>query len=227
MAINPFIQIYRRLSRLEKALHNLVIIGRAVEPDYNAGTIKVDDGAGLKTKPIPWVGQKTKGVTSFDAPMIGQKMIAFNFGGESFAFMGGFSDEGVKNGNDPNVSRTDYADGTYIEYNQNSGNLAINLVSSLNLTVGSTNIRITSGEVLITGADLKLPQNNTHAVNVIAASGITFGAGGSGGSMKGTGNIDIKGSITSTGDQKAGGISQINHTHSGVQSGGSATGKPK
>lgn len=41
------------------------------------------------------------------------------------------------------------------------------------------------------------------------------------------GPLQVNGAITSTGDQTAGGISQINHTHGGVQSGGSNTGKPQ
>lgn len=41
------------------------------------------------------------------------------------------------------------------------------------------------------------------------------------------GNLNINGSVTSTGDMVAGGISQINHKHSDVQSGVSKTGKPE
>ena len=41
------------------------------------------------------------------------------------------------------------------------------------------------------------------------------------------GPVQVNGAITSTGDQTANGISQINHTHGGVESGGSNTGKPE
>ena len=41
------------------------------------------------------------------------------------------------------------------------------------------------------------------------------------------GNYTQDGSHTSTGDQIAGGISQVNHTHIGVQPGGGNTGKPQ
>lgn len=41
------------------------------------------------------------------------------------------------------------------------------------------------------------------------------------------GNLNIDGEVTSTGDMVAGGISQMNHKHSGVQSGPSKTGKPE
>lgn len=41
------------------------------------------------------------------------------------------------------------------------------------------------------------------------------------------GDVKIEGSVTSTGDMTAGGISQINHKHGGVQGGQSKTGKPE
>lgn len=41
------------------------------------------------------------------------------------------------------------------------------------------------------------------------------------------GPFHVNGDITSTGDQTAAGISQVNHTHGGVESGGSSTGKPQ
>jgi phage-related baseplate assembly protein len=41
------------------------------------------------------------------------------------------------------------------------------------------------------------------------------------------GNVNIDGKVTSTGDMVAGGISQINHKHGGVQGGPSKTGKPE
>lgn len=42
-----------------------------------------------------------------------------------------------------------------------------------------------------------------------------------------TGNVQLDGSLTSTGDQVANGISQTNHTHTGVQPGSGDTGKPQ
>lgn len=60
---------------------------------------------------------------------------------------------------------------------------------------------------------IEIKQDET--IVLTAKSGFTF-----------NGDIQVNGSITSTGDQIAGGISQKNHTHGGVQSGGSTTSKP-
>ncbi|PLN25221.1 translation initiation factor IF-2, partial [Klebsiella pneumoniae] len=39
--------------------------------------------------------------------------------------------------------------------------------------------------------------------------------------------LQVNGEITSTGDQLAGGISQIGHIHGGVEPGGGSTGAPQ
>lgn len=51
--------------------------------------------------------------------------------------------------------------------------------------------------------------------------------GGSGATATMNANMQVNGSVTSTGDQTAGGISQMSHVHTGVTSGGSTTGGPQ
>ena len=80
--------------------------------------------------------------------------------------------------------------------------------------------------------------NAGQSVTISAAQGITldapqttvkgnFTATGEKGSDIGmTGTVNLRGSLTSTGDQVAGGISQIKHTHTGVEPGSGNTGGP-
>lgn len=65
-----------------------------------------------------------------------------------------------------------------------------------------------------------LPANGT--VNATALGGFTFN-----GDITHNGDLTQNGNQNVTGDVVAGGISQINHTHKGVQSGPSSTGKPQ
>ena len=51
--------------------------------------------------------------------------------------------------------------------------------------------------------------------------------GGDGATATMNANMQINGSVTSTGDQVAGGISQTGHTHTGVQPGSGSTGTPQ
>lgn len=54
----------------------------------------------------------------------------------------------------------------------------------------------------------------------------TFDMGGAGANATFNANMQINGRVQSTGDQTAGGISQMHHTHTGVQPGGGNTGEP-
>ena len=76
----------------------------------------------------------------------------------------------------------------------------------------------------------KYTVNASEGVNYNTPS---YGLGGEGGcaaaikaNMAIEGDTTQKGNISSTGDQIAGGVSQMGHTHTGVQPGSSTTGKP-
>lgn len=75
-----------------------------------------------------------------------------------------------------------------------------------NISTNSVQIRTDSG-----GSFVELTQSG--AVNITAPV-VTI-----------NGNLKVSGSISSTGDQVASGISQTGHTHGGVKSGGDITGK--
>lgn len=72
----------------------------------------------------------------------------------------------------------------------------------------------------------------TKKYTVTASQGVqyntpVFGLGGDGGCEANiAANIALDGTLHSTGDQVAGGVSQRGHTHEGVQTGGGTTGKP-
>lgn len=80
----------------------------------------------------------------------------------------------------------------------------------------------------------KISNISTSAAQLRADDGAAFVEVAAGGAVTITspqitlnGPVQVNGAITSTGDQTANGISQINHTHGGVESGGSNTGKPQ
>lgn len=87
--------------------------------------------------------------------------------------------------------------------------------------------------------DKDVTVNAGQSVTISAAQGITLDApqttitgnltatGEKGNAISMTGNVQLDGSLTSTGDQVANGISQTNHTHTGVQPGSGDTGKPQ
>lgn len=146
---------------------------------------------------------------------------------DGFAFIGPMSQPNVI----PNIAadvaqlRTD--DGrAYLQLNPT--NHDVDLVTPANVTAKvDGNVSATVGgnvdaQISGTMTGKATAWNITGPVNITGpltvSEGISAGAGGSG-------NISVNGSVTSTGDQIAGGISQVNHTHPDPQGGN--TGKPR
>ncbi|MFM0165772.1 hypothetical protein PQR39_35750 [Paraburkholderia sediminicola] len=106
-----------------------------------------------------------------------------------------------------------------------NGNLTVNTKGNANVTVDGTT-EVTSEGAVTVNASAGTTHNGPLTVNGL----LTFtegmnGSGGSGNTMSLTGNIGVTGAITSTGDQVAGGISQIGHSHTS-ESPGSPTSPP-
>ena len=89
--------------------------------------------------------------------------------------------------------------------------------ADVNLTAGGNLTAKVSGNV-----DLTASQTTIHGPLLV--TGAIVGQGGM--SISGGSGATVTGSLTTTGDVKAGAISLQNHTHSGVQSGDGNTGTP-
>lgn len=85
------------------------------------------------------------------------------------------------------------------------------------------------GKLELKGGKLTISAPNgietTSSVETHNTPALTMGSGGATATMNA--NMTVNGTITSTGDQTAGGISQMSHVHTGVTSGGSTTGGPQ
>lgn len=218
-----------RISELETVLDNLISFGKVAEVDYQKGLVAIDDGAGIKSSLAPWVGNKTQGASEWNPPEVGQPAMMLSAKNQSFMLMGGFSDDTPAHENKATVTRKDWSDGSFMSYDRSSNSAVLNLGKNANITITATDwagdVNIT-GNVSIDGL-LLVTKNTSIGQNLTVGGGIAFGGGAARSTaiLRGIGDIDLKGSITSTGDQKAGSISQINHTHTGDNGGN--TSKPK
>ena len=88
--------------------------------------------------------------------------------------------------------------------------------ASVTLTPGGEITLEAKAQVIIKAPQITLEGNVT-----------TTGAGGGAGTVDMKGDVALEGSLTSTGDQVAVGISTAQHTHTGVQPGGGNTGAPQ
>ncbi len=207
--------------------------------DYNpaSGLYRVADGEGWESGWMPLKVAKAGGDV-FYAPLdIGEQVIVECPAGDlSQGVIAGsfYSEASPPPSASPDKMMMKFKNGTVIEHDRAGDNLDIKLPSggTININanggtswIGDINIK---GNVSIDGL-LLVTKNTSIGQNLTVGGAIAFGTGSGGGSMIGTGNINLTGAITSTGDQVAGKakISQVNHTHGGVEAGGASTAQPK
>ena len=95
------------------------------------------------------------------------------------------------------------------------------MIATIHTGVASTYIHISpDGQTIEIKAPTSLTVNTATAT--ITASKTTVN-----GDVEINGNLDVKGGMNSTGDLNCGGISFLNHVHSGVEVGSGDTDKPK
>ncbi|CAE6714449.1 hypothetical protein [Paraburkholderia haematera] len=108
-----------------------------------------------------------------------------------------------------------------------NGNLTVNTQGNAAVTVEGTTTVTSTGAADIKAPTVKIDSPSTTCTGALTVQGaLTFEAG-----MTGTGGsgatVQIDGSISSTGDQVADGISQIGHKHGGVQPGSGVSAGPQ
>lgn len=101
---------------------------------------------------------------------------------------------------------------TYVELDPEKGEIHVKCPNKITMETKAVEIKADS-------ITLDTPQTTV--------TGNYTATGQKGGNIGMTGTMNLDGTLTSTGDQTAGGISQINHTHTGVTPGGGDTGKPQ
>lgn len=113
------------------------------------------------------------------------------------------------------------------------------LVASVSNKAPKVWIEIKQDKTIIIHAPEGVTVETAKTVEIKAAEGIVLDApqttitgnltatGEKGDAIGMTGTVQLNGSLTSTGDQVAAGISQTGHTHTGVMPGGGDTGKPQ
>lgn len=215
----------RLIADQERTRANLLQVGKIVEADYATARVRVQMND-LNSAWLPWTTQRAGGNRAWAAPEIGEQVLVACPDGDPAAgvVMGAiYQADASAPADSPDITRTVYSDGAVIEYDRASHALNATLpdgaTASLSATGGVTvnadtgiTINALSGGVLINGS-------LTVTEIVTAQQGIST-MGGSGAT------VQVDGTIESTGDQVAAGISQIHHVHDGVEAGPSTTGEP-
>ena len=121
----------------------------------------------------------------------------------------------------------------FIQLNQD---LTLNIVAPQGITIntdadvvlnagGNLTASVAGNAQLSAGGSVEITAPQTTINGPLTVTGAITGQGGL--AISGGSGATVQGSLTTTGDVVAGGISLDNHTHSGVQSGDGSTGKPQ
>lgn len=188
---------------LARRLDNIVRFGVIEQTDFTTDPVqprvRVKTGD-ILTAWIPITAVRANSDAEHDPVQKGEHVILLAPSGElAQAVVAGklFSTDYPSPDLSPDNHRRKYRDGAVIEYNSKTHHL-----------------------------NAVLPDGGT--VNAVATGGFTFtGDITHHGDYTHNGDLNQTGQQTVSGDVVAGGISQINHTHGGVQSGPSSTGKPQ
>lgn len=204
----------RHIAEQERTRANMLQVGKIVEADYAKARVRVQMND-LKSAWLPWSTMRAGGNRSWSAPEVGEQVMVACPDGDpaSGVVMGAIYQQSAGAPADSaDVQRTVYGDGTTVTYDRAASHMDITLAGG-----GTVNL-IADGGVTITG-DTTITGTLTVSEIITAQNGLTAG-GGSGST------VQVNGRIESTDDQVAGGISQMHHTHEGVETGGSTSGEP-
>lgn len=178
---------------------NLIRLGTIAELDLGAALCRVRTGE-LTTDWIPWLAPRTGTTMEWSAPSIGEQGVVFCQGGDTTGavFLRGlYSDANPAPSQADGVHMTRYVDGAVVQYDS----LAHALMAALP----------TGGTATIT-ADGGVTINGPLTIN---------------GDVTVAGDANVSKTLTASTDVIGGGKSLKSHTHGGVQSGSSSTGKPQ
>lgn len=215
------------VSELQRLLENLIRFGTILEVKDDLCRVK---SGKLESTWIRWISLRAGNVKTWWQPSIGEQGIMFSPSGDTTAavvLVGIYSDDNPAPSLDPNLHRTDYPDGAVIDYDFGNHVLKATLPAGSKAIITANDITanadtVTSNAPLTTcTGDLVVEKNLT--VNGLSAmnAGMTVKAGAGGGAA-----AQIQGTLESTDDLIANGISLINHVHP-ENDGGGPTGAPQ
>lgn len=212
-------------SDISRRIENIVRAGTVTQVDHGAARCRVKSGA-LETDWLPWLSLRAGNVRRWSPPSIGEQSLVLSPGGDmasGIVLVGIFSDAAPANGDSADVDRATYPDGAVIEYDHAAHTLTATLPG------GATADITVPGSVTVRSESITLDSPRTTTTGELIVQGLlTWQAGMSG--SGGTGDIAgavVQGTIRTTEDVVANGISLTQHTHTGVQPGGGSTGVPQ
>ena len=190
---------------------NIVRPGEVSKVDYKKARIRVKHGD-LESNWIPWAAGRAGGNKIWSPPEVGEQVLMLAPGGDTsraIALVGIFSDDNPANGDDGNLFRMTFKNGTVIEYDRDKNELNAKLKSG-----GKATIVADGGMTIDASGGL------TIKGDITLTGGITMT-----GDVLMNGNLLAQGHVTSLGVGAP--VTLSTHLHTGVVPGPGDTLLPK
>lgn len=196
---------------LQRLVENLVRAGTVLAVDHARQLCRVASG-GLQTDWLPWFSRRAGDVRHWSPPFAGEQCVVLSPGGDmasGFVLVGLYSDAMPANADSASVERTTYPDGAVIEYDHAAHALTATLPAG-----GRADITAPAS-VIVRSADITLDAPQTSTTGALTVQGLlTWQAGMVGSGASGAGaEMVVAGTIRTSGDVVASGISLVGHDH--------------
>lgn len=212
------------LNELARRIENLVRVGTVAEVDLVGTRCRVRSGA-LHTQYLPFFARRAGDVRHWSPVSTGEQCIVFAPGGDLAAGMvlvGLYSDTIAAPEDSATAESTTYPDGAVVRYDH-----AAHALTAV-LPGGGTADITAPASVKVHSQAITLDAPQTTTTGRLTVLGLLTYAAGMNGTGVGVGAAAvINGSVQTTGDVVAGGISLQGHKHDGVQTGSGSTGGPQ
>lgn len=150
------------LPELERRVANTVRFGHIIEVDHAARRVRVKSGE-LETDWLPWAaGRAGAGKRTWSAPEVNEQVVLLAPTGDlrqAGVIPGFYQDDYDAPSSDGNVDKTEYGDGTVIQYDRGAHALTADLGASkvyadrtkIELTIGGVVLRLADGKITLVG----------------------------------------------------------------------------
>lgn len=166
-------RIEYRIAELERRLANVVRHGIIFAADYDAARVTVqyatdDDGNAVTTTWLPWLTHRAGSAIEWWAPEVGEQVVVMSPSGElaqGVVYPALYSTAHPAPSSDPKVRRTNYGDGSFVEYDENThamtvtvngGDVLLNTTGNLDAAVGGNAEVLAGGQANVTANGINL-----------------------------------------------------------------------
>lgn len=210
------------IGEIQRLLHNMIRVGTIQAVDHGGpgkpALVRVALGE-LVTDWRPYHEARAGGTTTWNPPTVGEQATVLSPSGDigaAVVIVGLNSTGKPAPSNDPNKTVTRHPDGAVIEYDHAAHALTATLPG------GGTATLIATGSVTIDSPQVTMTGHCLVKGSLIYQGGMR----GSGTAAGANGAAEIQGTLRTTGDVIASGVSLTGHKHGGVQTGGGSTSGP-